>query len=170
MEYIGCEKYPRKQQPEEDPEQTIRGMPASMYANYLKEIPAFLTPRQRELADAWLEMGRAYAPIRKAQNPPFDLGSFTWWENLEGQSLHDVCRQIHSYRTHPGNAVVVGDICFMYRSDGQWLVFKAMTGLGTLTMPTEDTAFQEVKARIARIVKQIRMVGTLADCINSLSS
>ncbi len=170
MEYIGYETSPRKQQPEEDSEQTIRGMPFSMYPDYLKQIRTFLTPRQRELADAWLGMGRAYSPIRNAQNPPFDLGSFTWWENLEGSSLFDVCRQIHSYSKRPGDAVVVGDICFMYRNDGQWLVFKGMTGLGTLVMPSEDTAFQEVKAEIARIVKQIRMAGALADCINSLSS
>ncbi len=74
MKYYGWEMPPRKKQPEEDSVPMVRGIPFSMYANYLKQIPTFLTRRQKELTDFWLEIGHQDPLLKRAVNPPFDLG------------------------------------------------------------------------------------------------
>ena len=142
-------------------EPMVRGMPAPDYATYLKDIPLFLTPRQRELVSFWLSMGREDPTIFSAGNPPFDMGSFCWWDRFDDESAFDICRQILCWSPHPGDAIVIGEICLIRQKALQWLVFNGEFRLGSITLPPKETPFENAKRIIGEIVEQIETLGLL---------
>ena len=154
---------PKNQIPEREAEDKnmIRGMPASVYPAYLKDIPNFLTLRQRELVNTWLAKGREDPHIGAAKNPPFDMGSFCWWDRFNDESAFEICRQILCWSPHPGDAVVIGEICLIRQKGLQWLAFNQERRLGLVTLPPEETTFEEAKGIIGRIVDQIETLGLL---------
>ena len=139
----------------------IRGMPASMYPDYLKDIPMFLTQRQRTLVNTWLIKGREDPHIGVVEDPPFDLGSFCWWDRFGDESAFDICRQILCWSPNPGDAVVIGEICLIRQKDLQWLAFNKDFRLGPVTLPSEEMNFEEGRKIIESILGQIKTLSLL---------
>lgn len=147
--------------PQDEP--MIRGMPPSVYPAYLKDIPNFLTLRQRELVNTWLTRGREDPHICAAKNPPFDMGSFCWWDRFDDESAFEICQQILCWSPHPGDAVVIGEVCLIRQTASRWLTFRQDIRLGSMTLPSEITSFQKAKKMIGEILEQIQTLGILDD-------
>ena len=124
--------------------------------DYLRQSRAFLESLDEERqaqVKTWFTIGNENPWIRNANDPPFDLLSFSICKDV-----HDLAEQILHGNYCLGQAFVLGDICFINQLNGgdEWLTIKGNTSFESITMQTWQESREEAEARLHKTISRIQ--------------
>lgn len=114
---------------------------------------ASLTPEQRELVAAWLEIGHRNPWICQAYDPPFTVLSFYFC-----QGVHELVEQLLHGNWCLGQAFALGEVCFINQVNGggEWLTIKGHTAFESITAPLPGKPPAAAKERLSATVERIQ--------------